>query len=374
MLYKCNSRMIFLGIFFILINAIFSQCDDGYVELNNQCYYQTDLNVLQQFINNSQSGINPPPYDMSPLSLGVQGWSNGRLVEFKCSTIYPTYLDYELSGDVPSSISSLDELTKLYINANELTNLPDNLGDLVNLNVLELGGNNFETIPSSIGELSNLEWFYIYNNQITYIPESICNISENLSNLSIEYNLLCNGTYPECIEDNLSIQDTSDCFEICEEFNIDDIQIIQNTEWGNFLYVYLNVPEVSLYAPSLFLQTDDEYISFTDLENNFFYITGPSVIDLHFTYNHNFIPENHILYANINLITEDEVLNCNLPFNVTFPGSILGDVNFDGTIDILDVVEVVNMLLHDEYNQIADINSDGLINVLDVIVIVNIII
>tara|TARA_X000001036_G_scaffold439739_1_gene492042 strand:- start:1178 stop:1633 length:456 start_codon:yes stop_codon:yes gene_type:complete len=55
-----------------------------------------------------------------------------------------------------------------------------------------------------------------------------------------------------------------------------------------------------------------------------------------------------------------------------------GDVNFDNSIDVLDVVMLVNIILNnfnptdDEYDA-ADLNSDDVINVLDVVQIVNVI-
>ena len=128
---------------YISVSRLLPPCDDGYTEIDSSCYYQSDLDVLQQFIDNSQEGENPPPYNMTPLELGEQVWENGRLVEFECSTVYPTYLNYELSGSIPVGLSGLNELTKLYINANELINIPNDIGNLTNLKLLELSGNNF---------------------------------------------------------------------------------------------------------------------------------------------------------------------------------------------------------------------------------------
>tara|TARA_B100000945_G_C20144133_1_gene485347 strand:- start:167 stop:640 length:474 start_codon:yes stop_codon:yes gene_type:complete len=56
-----------------------------------------------------------------------------------------------------------------------------------------------------------------------------------------------------------------------------------------------------------------------------------------------------------------------------YPSSIEGDVNSDGIINILDVVQLANLTLSGEYSPQADINSDGLVNVLDIIQVVNII-
>ena len=55
---------------------------------------------------------------------------------------------------------------------------------------------------------------------------------------------------------------------------------------------------------------------------------------------------------------------------------ILGDVNADGLLNVLDVVLIVAIVLEgdNEINQQADINNDGNIDVLDVVQLVNIII
>ena len=57
---------------------------------------------------------------------------------------------------------------------------------------------------------------------------------------------------------------------------------------------------------------------------------------------------------------------------------ITGDVNTDGSVNILDIIRIVNIILENyipdmfEY-QLADFNNDNNINVLDIIGIVNII-
>ena len=57
-----------------------------------------------------------------------------------------------------------------------------------------------------------------------------------------------------------------------------------------------------------------------------------------------------------------------------FSSSLLGDINDDGVINILDVVVLVNIVLGIEDEIPAgDLNSDGVINVLDVVILVNMI-
>jgi len=55
--------------------------------------------------------------------------------------------------------------------------------------------------------------------------------------------------------------------------------------------------------------------------------------------------------------------------------NILGDVNNDGVVNVVDVVSIVSIILdNSEYNSSADYNSDGTVNVVDIIAIVDIII
>lgn len=57
----------------------------------------------------------------------------------------------------------------------------------------------------------------------------------------------------------------------------------------------------------------------------------------------------------------------------------IGDSNLDGSIDVLDIINVVNHILNPENNpftftELVDMNEDGVINALDVVKLVNIII
>ena len=45
-------------------------------------------------------------------------------------------------------------------------------------------------------------------------------------------------------------------------------------------------------------------------------------------------------------------------------------LNQDGSVDVLDAIEVVNLVLYGEYNELVDMNFDGTLNILDVIDII----
>ena len=52
----------------------------------------------------------------------------------------------------------------------------------------------------------------------------------------------------------------------------------------------------------------------------------------------------------------------------------MGDLNNDGTLNVQDIIIMVNIILGvEEYNEAADLSGDSIINVLDVIQLMNLI-
>ena len=52
---------------------------------------------------------------------------------------------------------------------------------------------------------------------------------------------------------------------------------------------------------------------------------------------------------------------------------LVGDVNYDGTLDILDLVALANLILGQEYLSSGDMNQDGQLDILDIVSLVNVI-
>ena len=84
---------------------------------------QSDLNILQSFINNSTETIN---MDMDhnnngivePLELGLQEWTDGRLTSIMCGA----YIYCQLSGDIPEvQESQLTEIEQFRFEYNYLS-------------------------------------------------------------------------------------------------------------------------------------------------------------------------------------------------------------------------------------------------------------
>jgi hypothetical protein len=87
-------------------------------------------------------------------------------------------------------------------------------------------------------------------------------------------------------------------------------------------------------------------------------------------------PGDYLGYVNVSTNIQE---NVQIPIHLTVGAvSISGDVNDDGQLNVLDIVQIVNYVLGNlEFNdsQIlsADVNDDGLVNVLDIVTLVNMI-
>ena len=51
----------------------------------------------------------------------------------------------------------------------------------------------------------------------------------------------------------------------------------------------------------------------------------------------------------------------------------MGDLNYDGQINIVDAIIMVNIILNEQFDVLADLNEDEVIDVIDIILLVNMI-
>jgi hypothetical protein len=125
----------------------------------------------------------------------------------------------QLTGTIPPEIGELENLTELELGGNLITGaIPPEIGELESLTFIHLEYNQFTgPIPSEISNLTNLVWLNFVHNQLTgEIPESICDLNMNWSdpnNFNIFENQFC-PPYPDCIEENVGYQDTTNCEQV----------------------------------------------------------------------------------------------------------------------------------------------------------------
>ena len=371
------SKIFILIINLVLLNLVYSQCDDDFTNIDNQCYYQFDLDVIEQIIDNSNGSINLILDNnndgiISSLELCDQQWFEGRLTSIDCGPIIinGTYNWLGLSGEIP----------------NDITNW-----------------NNIERI------------IFAYNDFSGLVPESICDLDLDFSDESVfnfQGNNLC-PAYPECIEAYVGTQsnwgtgscELSNCYDvqlnnfIIYEYNGDNlINSYDDLDGESKMLIGINNegPHCSNY-PGIHISCDTPGINIGS-ENFYWYAIwsgGQYYADLILEISP-FVPigtEFSITAQSITMNCLDETCtddpychDCPLsdPITITlvvgqeFPNQ-MGDLNIDGQIDVLDVIVLVSYILGnntDNYQffySLSNFNDDDAINILDVIYTVNMI-
>ena len=226
----------------LIVGPLFAQeCDSGFVWIEDvpsccgapaqHCFFEKDLDVLQNLIDNSSETINMLLDNnedgvMAPVELGFTEWVDGRLVALDC--YLSDIMNCNLSGQIPENIGDLEYLEALWLNGNQLEG----------------------QIPESIGNLANLELLYLSDNNLNgEIPNSICNLNVDFfgeNNWGVEYfniwgNKLC-PPIPDCL--NSEIVGAQDCIDFNGDVNNDqglnilDIVMIANIIIGSQDYLF----------------------------------------------------------------------------------------------------------------------------------------
>ena len=76
---------------------------------------------------------------------------------------------------------------------------------------------------------------------------------------------------------------------------------------------------------------------------------------------------------NCNSLIQQPLSASSFTTNIECIEQLIGDVNNDGILNVIDVVSIVDIILYDSYLESADVNLDGNVNILDAIQLVNII-
>ncbi len=356
-------KILILILSLININLFSNECDTDFIQINNDCYFEQDILVLNQFIFNSN-------LTMNPILFGEQEWHNGRLISL-CYSMYEIdgcLQNVPLSGNIPENIHLLDELIDLRLLGNDL----------------------FGNIPNSIGQLDNLEYLDLSYNQLSgELPDTFHNLS-NLTDLYISNNNL---------DGNLNV--------ICELIKLENFYAFSNQFTGSFPSCFSNLEniEVLILKDNLLIDQLPSSINmlsklgYLDISNNAI-ISLPNSINEMISLNH--------LYLNNNSITNIPYDICDLNIDWTYPRIssinnnylcendyypdclsnylgdqicdwyLIGDVDLNTQVNINDIIFLIEfILLNLSFNEfefiVSDVFKDGVINILDVINIVQIV-
>ncbi len=88
----------------------------------------------------------------------------------------------------------------------------------------------------------------------------------------------------------------------------------------------------------------------------------------------NFMPTSNGSQNNTMTIYSNDEFNPIMVFQMSGEGfAVIGDLNTDGTLNILDIVALIGYVFNDNENPYADLNGDGTVNIVDVVMLVNLV-
>jgi len=320
-----------------------------------------------------------PGNQLTELPLSISNLSS--LISFNIDNNYFTTF--------PSSLLELNNLKYVYIANNAINSLPTNINMISSIQILSAYSNNISILPSSVGELSNLYHFDFANNDLTTIPETICNIYDNLTVFDIGLNDIC-PPYPECLtEEDVGYQDTSECEEPDPEYDI-ELHIQNFEEDGTFELILVNNTDLVAFEFDIPGLSEPDW----DFSDNFptdgwmwagywlFYnlYNTPLPVGIYEInasgdlFNNEFCVDGSV-FSNS---TGEQITNVFFSECAFVECSNPGDINYDGAVDILDIVGFVNDILNpwisnELFHVCGDINEDDEYNILDIVQLVNII-
>ena len=286
-----------------------------YTDDINQCFHNDDIAVINELIS-----INSLSYD-SPLEVGVQTWLGNRLFNWVV-TFTPTGsngIDQQLS-QLPDNIGQLSELSSLFIEKHDLTELPDSFTMLANLKHLYISNNWLTSLPAEFGDLTNLETLDLGYNQLVSISESIGDLE-------------------------------------------------------NIVYLFLFNNQLS-FVPETICDLDLDWDGISPQNYPYFAIGGNQLCEC--CPADGFIPECVENSANFNISMEQNYYSflIDAPQDCSDLSCDIGDINDDGTWNVLDIVNLANCVLAQNCDVIeggcaGDVNGDGNYNVLDIVTLAN---
>ena len=223
------NRTIGLIFFYIPIQLLIAQCDDGEIELWDNCY---GIDITYELNLSGQGLSGSIPNTISQLSnLMFLDLSNNNLEGVIPEEIVSmeTLLGFNLShnsltGGIPEELGSLTNLMSMDLSHNQLSGIvPSSIGNMTGLVEISLDYNQLSgELPLEIGQLMFLSEFHANDNQFTgIIPVNMCESGisfNNPLNFNIDGNSFC-PPYPDCLEAFIGNQEIVQCEGVFDLFD-----------------------------------------------------------------------------------------------------------------------------------------------------------
>ncbi len=269
-----------------------------------------------------------------------------RIMLSNCDVVTPlTYPEYNI--DYPSEIypyrSALWQkfLVESYADSSIVKNLWENYG-----------------IQYSGGDIVSM--FPIYDNAIQQSTQQ----NYNLSDAYREYAIWRYFTGERSIPNMYFNESTSYCASNTTTDFIGEFLLPSNKGACKFLEIPSSTSELNIYSDQL------EHLSFSHLIINNDNSVQQTLIEPENNI-YNFEPNENatnILIANSNFLDID---NFDLQFEIS--NNLIGDLNSDLVINVIDAVILVELILNSSYVFDADINMDNFLDILDLVQLINLI-
>ena len=264
----------------------------------------------------------------------------------------------------------------LLIGGIEIENLNPNEGEAGSNLTVELiaNGVNFYDFYDSYGQVNGINFTPDGINVDSFSVSSETTITMNLNIDKIPammfdvelvgsfYDSYDQYSYTVSKEDAFYVSSNNPLLTVNFDGNFGQVNVGQSINVPMYLY---NPSTVNLNIIGISMTSD----SYSTTQTSFTVAPGQTLEEMI-----NFMPTSNGSQNNTMTIYSNDEFDPVMVFQMSGEGfAVIGDLNTDGTLNILDIVALIGYVFNDNENPYADLNGDGTVNIVDVVMLVNLV-
>ena len=264
----------------------------------------------------------------------------------------------------------------LLIGGIEIENLNPNEGKAGSNLTVELiaNGVNFYDFYDSYGQVNGINFTPDGINVDSFSVSSETTITMNLNIDKIPammfdvelvgsfYDSYDQYSYTVSKEDAFYVSSNNPLLTVNFDGNFGQVNVGQSINVPMYLY---NPSTVNLNIIGISMTSD----SYSTTQTSFTVAPGQTLEEMI-----NFMPTSNGSQNNTMTIYSNDEFDPVMVFQMSGEGfAVIGDLNTDGTLNILDIVALIGYVFNDNENPYADLNGDGTVNIVDVVMLVNLV-